>query len=131
MMIPCLGLPVRQNANISTEQKKCLIYFKVGWKSAGLSCGERFDRLETCCPTFEKMFLNTGNEKNTDWGNSYTLDAKPGLNLLKKNSEVGLFLGDEPVRFCPWCGWTVEVQKSREVTVVQKFCYEEVARSGQ
>ncbi|OGN31319.1 MAG: hypothetical protein A3I92_00150 [Candidatus Yanofskybacteria bacterium RIFCSPLOWO2_02_FULL_43_10b] len=111
------------------EEKKCLIYYKVGWKSIGFCCGERFDRLETCCEMFERMFLSMGNEKNTDWNNSYMFDAKSGLNLLKKDSKVGLFLCGESIKFCPWCGHAIEIKKSREVMLVQKFCYEEVERS--
>ena len=111
------------------EEKKCLIYYKIGWRWSQRKFGERFDRLETCCELFKKMFLNTGNPKNTSWDVSNLFDAKPGLNLLKKAGEIGLFLGEEPIRFCPWCGQAIEVQKSREVTVAQK--YEETERRSE
>lgn len=112
------------------DLRKCLIYYKVGWLALQARFGgERFDRLETCCEMFEKMFFNTGNQKNTSWDVSNLLDAKPGLSLLKKDGGIGLFLCGEPIRFCPWSGHAVEVQKSREVTVTQKYCYEETERS--
>jgi len=102
--------------------EKCLVYYKSGWLAPEARFyGERFDRLETCCEMFEKMFLNTGNQKNTDWGNSYLFDAKPGINFLKQNRIVNIFFCGEPIKFCPWSGHAIEVKKSRDVKIIEKF----------
>ena len=103
-----------------SKTKKCVVYYKKGWRPDAQFAGEKFDQLNTCCATFEETFYQTGNTKNTSWDQSNLFDEKPGLNFLKKEGVLNIFFCGKPIQFCPWCSCAVEVQKSREVTVKQK-----------
>lgn len=107
------------------EEQKCTIFYKVGFTPSGNRFGERLDRLESCCDQFKEIFFSTGNEKNSSWETSNLFDEKPGLNLLRKEGEINLFLCGKVISFCPWSGHPVEAKKSREVVVTQKYVYEE------
>ena len=103
------------------SEKKCTIYFKMGWLQGKSFRGYRFDRLEACCEVFGKIFSTTGNEKNCSWEVNTLFDEKPGLNLLRRDGEINVFFCGEAIKLCPWSGHAIEVKKSRDVTVQQKM----------
>ena len=103
------------------KEKRCVIYFKMGWLQNGHFFGHRFDRLDTCCEGFEKTFFQTGNPKNPSWNVNTFLDEKPGLSLLLRSGERSLLLGGQKIFSCPWCGQAIEIKKSRDVSVQPKM----------
>jgi hypothetical protein len=99
--------------------KSCVVLYKKGWMG-GILFGERFDHLQGCCISFGQAFFNTGNQKSGSWGQGNLYDSKPGLNLIVRGGALKLSLCGEDVHFCPWCGSTVEVKKSKDVILKQK-----------
>ena len=99
------------------QEKKCIVFYKKGWTSGRMYYGNQFDKLQECCVTFRNVFDNTGNEKSNVWGRGNLYDSKPGLNFLVRGGELKLLLCGETVSFCPWCGASIEIRLSKNVTL--------------
>lgn len=102
-------------------EKKCTIYYKVGWINARMRKGERFDKLDACCKVFNDFFFSTGNRKNCSWNEDTVFDEAPGLNFLFRGGELNVFVCGIKVKFCLSCGCAIEIKKSRDVAVRQKM----------
>lgn len=104
-----------------TQSNKCVIYYKKGWLNSRTCYGHQFDKLQECCVTFKDVFFNTGNEKSDDWDKNGLYNSQPsGLNFLSRGGELKLFLCGESVGFCPWCGSSVEIKQSKNVTLKER-----------
>lgn len=82
--------------------------------------GNQFDKLQECCVTFKNAFSYTGNEKSNIWGRGNLYNSKPGLNFIVIGGELKLLLCEESVSFCPWCGSSIEIRLSKNVTLKER-----------
>jgi hypothetical protein len=118
---------------MASQKPVCVVYYKKGWLDSGTLYGEAFDRLDACCGSFKDTFHRTGNTKSRTFGTGDLYTEGNGLNFVVRG-KLDLFLCGEAVKFCPWCGASVEVKCSRDVTLRQKTRevpdgFEEVARN--
>jgi len=70
---------------------------------------------------FKNIFFNTGNEKSSIWGKGNLYDSKPnGLNFVVNGGKLRLLLWGAFVHFCPWCGASVEIRMTKNVTLKER-----------
>ena len=103
------------------QDKKCVVCYKKGWINGRMCYGDQFDELRECCVMFKNIFFNTGNEKSNIWGKGNLYDSKQGgLNFVVLGGRLRLLLCGAFVSFCPWCGASVEVRMTKNVTLKER-----------
>lgn len=109
-------------------QKICVVGFKRAVVQGSVHIYEEvFDRLESCCDKFKRLFFDTGQNKISVF-NGRT-DERDGLNLVTRATRMTLVLRisrtpgviyEEKVNSCPFCERKVVVKWTKSVELIPR-----------
>lgn len=108
-----------------SNNKKCIVGYTTQVYGSGRVHGHRFCKLKTCCETFAARFNETLFKKASQ---GFSSDVVSGINFESRGGEMevllsfsGLIPSENEMKFCPFCGATIEVKQAKVVELKDSF----------